>query len=550
MVHSTDRHTKFIFITGGVISSLGKGIAASSIGALLESRGLKISLVKMDPYINVDPGTMSPYQHGEVFVTDDGAETDMDLGHYERFTSARMTKNNNFTTGQVYDSVITKERAGEYLGRTVQVIPHITNEIKDNIRRVAEQDDLDIVIVEVGGTVGDIESLPFLEAIRQMRLELGHQNSLAIHLTLVPYIAAAGELKTKPTQHSVGKLREIGIQPEILVCRTEHPLPRELKEKISLFCNVEPKAVIEMRDVETIYEVPLALHREGLDQLIADRLNIWTRGSELVEWRKIVDLVKSPPGHVDIAVVGKYADFKESYKSLNEALIHGGIANQVSVRLHHYDSTTFETLEDCEVLADADGILVPGGFGNRGIEGKLKVIEFARTRQIPFFGICLGMQLSVVEFARNVLGLARANSREFDPETPHPVVDLMPEQQSVTEMGATMRLGGYPCVLEPGTMARELYGQAEIRERHRHRYEVNPDYVDRLGEGGMVLSGRSPDGRLVEVVELPGHPWFLACQFHPEFRSRPVAPHPLFAGFIEAALKRSRRGSDQAAETR
>ena len=533
------RDPKFIFITGGVISSLGKGIAASSIGALMESRGLKITLLKMDPYINVDPGTMSPFQHGEVFVTEDGAETDMDLGHYERFTHARMSRHNNFTTGQVYDTVIAKERAGEYLGRTVQVIPHITDEIKRMIRRVA--DGMDLVIVEVGGTVGDIESLPFLEAIRQLRLELGGQNSLCIHLTLVPYISAADELKTKPTQHSVQKLREIGIQPEIILCRTDRSLPQSLKDKICLFCNLEQGAVIEMKDVDsTIYEVPLALQRERLDELIAHRLNIWSRSAELADWSRIVGLAKNPGGVVDIAVVGKYVDLRESYKSLNEALIHGGFANGVKVNLCFYDSGSFEKDVGCTPLSQVDGILVPGGFGERGVEGKIQAVRYAREEKIPFFGICLGLQLAVIEYARHVLGLQGANSSEFDEKTPHPVIDLLPEQRNVTAKGATMRLGAYPARLKPGTLAHRLYGAEEIFERHRHRYEVNPDYLDRLQEGGLLLSGTSPDGRLVEVAELQDHPWFLGCQFHPEFKSRPASSHPLFAGFIRAALERRR----------
>ena len=530
--------TKYIFVTGGVISSLGKGIAASSIGALMESRGLKITLLKMDPYINVDPGTMSPYQHGEVFVTDDGAETDMDLGHYERFTTARMSRYNNFTTGQIYDAVISKERAGEYLGRTVQVIPHITDRIKYMIRRAAA--DVDLVIVEVGGTVGDIESLPFLEAIRQMRVELGYPNSLCLHLTLVPYIGTAGELKTKPTQHSVQKLREIGLQPDILLCRTDRSLPTAVKDKISLFCSVDRDAVIELKDARTIYEVPLALERERLDALIAQRLNIWSRAGELTEWKQIVELVEQPDAEVDIAVVGKYADFGESYKSLNEALIHGGFANRVRVNLRLFESGSFGDLDACGALADVDGVLVPGGFGERGVEGKIHAVRYAREQGLPLFGICLGLQLQVIEFARNVLGLHDANSSEFDPETAHPVIDLLPEQRDVTQKGASMRLGAFPCHLAAGSRAAKLYGRTEIMERHRHRYEVNPDYVGRLEEGGLRLAGRSPDGRLVEVVELDGHPWYLGCQFHPEFTSRPVAPHPLFAGFIRAALRRRR----------
>ena len=531
--------TKFIFVTGGVVSSLGKGLAAAAIGALLESRGLKVTLQKMDPYINVDPGTMSPFQHGEVFVTDDGAETDLDLGHYERFTHAPMSRKNNFTTGQIYDSVINKERQGEYLGGTVQVIPHITDEIKSMIRSAA--DGVDVVISEVGGTVGDIESLPFLEAIRQFRGDVGRGNVLYVHLTLVPYIATAGELKTKPTQHSVQKLREIGIQPDILLCRTDRSLSREIKDKIALFCNVESQAVITARDVDSIYEVPLSYHKEGLDALVVEGLNMWTRTPDLSVWEEILDRIRNPEHEVNIAVVGKYVGLIESYKSLNEALVHGGLAHKSKVNLVFVDSEQLEK-EDNGTLSKVDGILVPGGFGHRGTEGKIKAIEFAREEEKPFFGICLGMQLSVVEFARHVAGLKGANSSEFNPDTPHPVIDLLPEQRAIKYKGGTMRLGAYPCLLAEGTRAREAYGDSEISERHRHRYEFNSEYKDTLASSGLGISGTSPDGHLVEMVELSDHPWFVGCQFHPEFKSRPWKPHPLFSGFIGASLN-SKEGS-------
>ncbi|MDF1536946.1 MAG: CTP synthase [bacterium] len=532
--------TKFIFVTGGVVSSLGKGLASAAIGALMESRGLRVTIQKMDPYINVDPGTMSPYQHGEVFVTEDGAETDLDLGHYERFTRAPMSKKSNFTTGRVYDSVINKERQGEYLGGTVQVIPHITDEIKSMICQAA--DDVDLLICEVGGTVGDIESLPFLEAIRQFKGDVGRDNVIYIHLTLVPYIRTAGELKTKPTQHSVQKLREIGIQPDILLCRTDRNLDMDIKKKIALFCNVTPEAVITARDVDSIYQVPLVYHEEGLDQQIIEHLRMWTRSPDLKAWQGIVDKVTNPAHEVVIAVVGKYVSLVESYKSLNEALIHGGIANDSRVILRFVDSEELETREPADLLGEADGILVPGGFGHRGTEGKIRAARYAREEKVPYFGICLGMQLAVVEFARSVASLERANSSEFDEKTPHPVIDLLPEQRDVTDMGGTMRLGAYPCLLEEGTEARRLYGAGEISERHRHRYEFNPEYKDTLREKGLRISGTSPDGRLVEMIEHPDHPWFVGCQFHPEFKSRPWKPHPLFAGFIAAslALKRSR----------
>ncbi len=527
--------TKFIFVTGGVVSSLGKGLASAAIGALLESRGLRVAHQKMDPYINVDPGTMSPYQHGEVFVTDDGAETDLDLGHYERFTRCQTSRRSNFTTGRIYNSVITKERRGEYLGGTVQVIPHITDEIKSMIRDAAEG--VDVAIVEVGGTVGDIESLPFLEAIRQFKSDAGRDNVIYVHLTLVPYIKAAGELKTKPTQHSVQKLREIGIQPDILLCRTEKELSKGIKEKIGLFCNLEPEAVITAADVSSIYECPLAYHEEGLDDRVVEKLQMWTRNPDLARWEDIVHRVRNPLYEADIAVVGKYVALIESYKSLNEALVHGGLAHRSRVNLRYIDSEELEAGDIAQHLAGCDGILVPGGFGHRGVEGKVRAIRHAREKGIPFFGICLGMQLAVVEFARNLAGMAGANSSEFDPRNAFPVIDFMPDQRGVTEMGGTMRLGAYPCRLREGSLAASIYAVAEISERHRHRYEVNPALRGALEEKGLVVSGASPDGRLVEMVELPGHPHFIGCQFHPEFKSRPFDPHPLFASFIGASLR-------------
>jgi CTP synthase len=533
MVKRTKK-TKYLFVTGGVVSSLGKGLAAASMGALLENRGLEVTHVKLDPYINVDPGTMSPFQHGEVYVTDDGAETDLDLGHYERFTGAKMTRRNNYTTGRIYHSVIQKERRGEYLGKTVQVIPHITDEIKAVIREAAGE--ADIVIVEVGGTVGDIESLPFLEAIRQMKYDVGQENVVYAHLTLVPFIAAAGELKTKPTQHSVKELREIGIQPDILLCRSDREIAREMKDKIALFCNVDPSAVFTAKDVSSIYEVPLALHREGLDDKLAELFNIWSRAPRLERWEGIVEKVKNPKrGEVRIGVVGKYVELHESYKSLNEALVHGGIANDVRVRAEFIDSTRLEE-GDLSALEAVDAILVPGGFGVRGTEGKIRAVRYARENQVPFFGICLGLQMAVIEFARDVLGLAGANSLEFDEKTPHPVVTLMEQQKGVTEKGGTMRLGSYPCRLEPGTKARELYGADLIHERHRHRFEFHNGYRAQFEAAGMVFSGVNPDLGLVEMIELRDHPHFLGCQFHPEFKSKPFAPHPLFAGFVAAAL--------------
>ncbi len=531
--------TKFIFITGGVLSSLGKGLAAASIGALLESRGLKVTLQKLDPYINVDPGTMNPFQHGEVFVLDDGAETDLDLGHYERYTSARLTQRNNFTTGRIYYSVITKERRGDYLGGTVQVIPHITDEIKRNI--LAISDDADVAIIEIGGTVGDIEGLPFLEAIRQLKTDLGRENSLYIHLTLVPYIKTSEELKTKPTQHSVMKLREIGIQPDILICRTDQFLPPEIKAKIALFCNVDKDAVITAKDVESIYEVPLFFHQEGLDDKIVQLLNIWTRSPRLEKWQEIVNAIKNPRGAVDIAIVGKYVNLKDSYKSLNEALIHGGIANRCKVNLHYVDSEAVQKDGVEPFLQGADGVLVPGGFGERGIEGKIMAVRYAREMRVPFLGICLGMQLAVVEFARHVCGLEGANSSEFNAGTAHAVIALLPDQQTIVDKGGTMRLGAYPAVLKEGSLANQAYQDKQISERHRHRYEVNNNYRELLAEKGFIFSGLSPDGQLVEILELGDHPWFLGCQFHPELKSRPHTPHPLFREFIHAALKEKRK---------
>jgi CTP synthase len=527
--------TKFIFVTGGVVSSLGKGLASASIGALLESRGLKVTLLKMDPYINVDPGTMSPYQHGEVFVTDDGAETDLDLGHYERYVSTPMSRKNNFTTGQVYETVIAKERRGDYLGGTVQVIPHITDEIKRRIRAAAEGND--IAICEVGGTVGDIEGLPFLEAARQFGWDWGKENVLYVHLTLVPYIAAGGELKTKPTQHSVKELTGVGIQPDILLCRTDRLLDKKLKSKIAHFCNVEENAVITAKDVEWIYEVPLVFHQEGLDERIVEKLHIWTGAPNLKKWQRIVQTLKNPKESVRIAVVGKYMELKESYKSLLEALTHGGIANDARVELDCIEAENIEQSGVKGMLDRVDGILVPGGFGDRGSEGKIQAVRYARENRIPFFGICLGMQMAVVEFARNVCGLHGANSSEFDEKSPHPVIHLMETQKGIDTKGGTMRLGAYPGILQEDSLALKLYGKKKISERHRHRYEFNNSYRDLFVRNGMILSGLSPDGSLVEMVELKDHPWFLGCQFHPEFKSGPLDCHPLFKGFIKAALQ-------------
>jgi CTP synthase len=527
------KKTKYLFVTGGVVSSLGKGLSAASIGALLENRGLEVSHLKLDPYINVDPGTMSPFQHGEVYVTDDGAETDLDLGHYERFTSAKMTRKNNYTTGRIYQNVIQRERRGEYLGKTVQVIPHITDEIKAVIREAAGG--ADILIVEVGGTVGDIESLPFLEAIRQMKYDVGEENAVYAHLTLVPFIAAAGELKTKPTQHSVKELREIGIQPDLLLCRSDRDISREMKDKIALFCNVDPSSVFTALDVKSIYEVPLALHKEGLDDKLAELFNIWSRAPRLERWEAIVDKVKAPKhGEVRIGLVGKYVELAESYKSLNEALAHGGIASDVRVSQVFIDSTRLEE-GDLSELEKVDAILVPGGFGIRGTEGKILAVQYAREHKVPFFGICLGLQMAVIEMARNVLGLEGANSLEFDESSPHPVVTLMEGQKGVTDKGGTMRLGTYACALEEGTKARELYGKDVIEERHRHRFEFNNAYRAQFESAGMIFSGVNPDLGLVEMIEVNNHPHFIGCQFHPEFKSKPFAPHPLFAGFVKAA---------------
>ncbi|MCF8041566.1 MAG: CTP synthase [Desulfarculaceae bacterium] len=536
---------KFIFTTGGVLSSLGKGLASASIGALLEARGLTVVLQKLDPYVNVDPGTMNPFQHGEVYVTDDGAETDLDMGHYERFTHAKITKKCNYTTGSIYNSVITKERRGDYLGGTVQIIPHVTDEIKQAITNVVDGSDL--AIVEIGGTVGDIESLPFLEAIRQFRNDVGKENCLYIHLTLVPYIKSAGELKTKPTQHSVAELRRVGIQPDILLCRTEMPLDRGLKEKIALFCNVEPEAVITAVDVADIYEVPLKFHEQGLDEQVCRKLNIWTRTPKLDNWEELVYKLKNPAHEVTIAMVGKYVDLRESYKSLNEALCHGGVANNTHVNITYVDSEQVER-EGAGIIGEVDGILVPGGFGSRGVEGKIKAVQMAREQNIPYFGICFGMHMAVIEYARNVLGWKEAHSSEIDPNTPYPVIYLMREwfdfrsqqverRDELTEKGGTMRLGAYPCKLIETTLAHKAYKTEEISERHRHRYEFNNEFKDALAEKGLIVSGTSPDGELGEIVEMTDHPWFLGCQFHPEFQSRPMSPHPLFRDFIRAALR-------------
>jgi CTP synthase len=536
---------KLIFFTGGVVSSLGKGLAAASLGALLEARGLKVGMTKLDPYINVDPGTMNPYQHGEVYVTDDGAETDLDLGHYERFTNATVSKKSNYTTGKIYESVLNKERRGEYLGGTVQVIPHITNEIKSAILESLKN--IDVGIVEIGGTVGDIEGLPFLEAIRQLKSDLGKDNVIYVHLTLVPYLKAAGELKTKPTQHSVKELRAIGIQPDIIICRTEMPLNDDIKKKISLFCNVEKNSVITAIDVESIYEVPLNLHKEGLDDKVIEKLNIWTGAPKLDKWEKIVYLIKNPEGNVTIGLTGKYVELKESYKSLHEALVHGSIANNCKVNIKYIDSEKI-TSENCEEsFQDIDAILVPGGFGERGIDGKIEAIKHARINKIPFLGICLGMQLAVIEFARNVAGLSEAHSTEFNKRTKYPVIFLLEQwldqnrklqqRDESTALGGTMRLGAYPCVLEKKSFSYQAYKKEKIFERHRHRYEFNNDFKDILVEKGLKIVGQSPDEELVEIIELDNHPWFVGCQFHPEFKSKPVNPHPLFTAFLKAAIE-------------
>lgn len=539
--------TQFIFITGGVVSSLGKGIAAASLGAILEARGLKVTLIKLDPYINVDPGTMSPFQHGEVYVTHDGAETDLDLGHYERFIRTTMTKMNNFTSGRIYENVIKKERRGDYLGSTVQVIPHITNEIKRCIKMGA--DNVDVALVEIGGTVGDIESLPFLEAIRQIRMELGSKNTLFIHLTLVPYIATSGETKTKPTQHSVKELRSIGIQPDILICRSEQGLSEYDREKIALFSNVEKKAVISLPDAKSIYQIPMILNQEGLDDGVIERLGLEAKPADLSDWQKVVDAQFSPKTSIKIAIVGKYTELSDAYKSINESLMHAGIDTKTKVELVYFDADRL-TEEGTSLLKDVQGILVPGGFGHRGIEGKIKAIQYARENKIPFFGICLGMQTAVIEFARNVVGFTDANSTEFDKATSHPVIGLIQEWRSSdgrieqrdeqTDLGGTMRLGAYYCEVQPKTLARQVYGKDRIVERHRHRYEVNENYVKDFEKHGLVVSGRAADSTLVEMIELPSHPFFIACQFHPEFLSTPRNPHPLFVSFVKSASKSSR----------
>ncbi|TYT74335.1 CTP synthase [Desulfobotulus mexicanus] len=541
--------TKYIFVTGGVVSSLGKGLASASIGALLESRGLRVTIQKLDPYINVDPGTMSPFQHGEVFVTDDGAETDLDLGHYERFISVRMNRFSNFTTGKIYNAVIQKERRGEYLGGTVQVIPHITDEIKESIRRIGR--DVDVAIIEIGGTIGDIESLPFLEAIRQMRADEGKNNVVYIHLTLVPYIATAGELKTKPTQHSVKDLRAIGIQPDILLCRTDRLLSEDLKRKIGLYCNVSADCVITAKDVDCIYEVPIVYHHQRLDDKICDLLGIWARAPRLESWERIVHGFRNPESDVRIKIVGKYVDLADSYKSLNESLMHAGIANNAKIHFDFVDSETLTPENLPEKLSNGDGILVPGGFGKRGVEGKILAARYAREEKIPYFGICLGMQVAVIEYARNIAGLEKAHSTEFVPNTPDPVIHLITEWMNPrtgekeyrdirSEKGGTMRLGAYPCILKEETMAFAAYGNRDISERHRHRFEFNNAYRKALEDAGLVFSGVSPDGDLVEIVELEGHPWFVGCQFHPEFKSRPMDAHPLFRDFIAASLANKR----------
>ena len=538
---------KYIFVTGGVVSSLGKGVAASSIGCLLESRGFKVTLQKCDPYLNVDPGTMSPFQHGEVFVTEDGAETDLDLGHYERFTHAKLSRDNNWTTGRIYETILTKERRGDYLGKTVQVIPHVTDEIKATIRKVS--DEVDVVIVEIGGTVGDIESLPFLEAIRQMRLELGAENTLFVHVTLVPFIAAAGELKTKPTQHSVKEMLGIGIQPDILLCRSDRHIPSDLKKKIALFCNVAEACVISMEDVDTIYAVPVELSREGLDAQILRHLKLEERPSDMRPWLDLVYRMHNPAGEIRIAVVGKYVQLEDAYKSLREALLHGGLAHNHKTVLEWIEAEEITSPEVAEArLRGYDGILVPGGFGKRGIQGMINTIQFARESKIPYFGICLGMQCATVEYARDVAGLKQADTTECDPQAPHRVIYKLRELLGVDEMGGTMRLGAWPCKLEPGSFAAKAYGKTEISERHRHRYEFNRDYEKTLVAAGLRITGRTPDENYVEIIEAPEHPWFLGCQFHPEFKSKPLEPHPLFAAFIGAALEHKKARSRSVSE--
>ncbi|MBC8520080.1 MAG: CTP synthase [Gammaproteobacteria bacterium] len=549
--------TRYIFITGGVVSSLGKGIAAASLGAILEARGLKVTMMKLDPYLNVDPGTMSPFQHGEVFVTEDGAETDLDLGHYERYIRTKMTKNNNFTAGQIYDSVLKKERRGDYLGATVQVIPHVTDEIKKSIiaGAASADEDIDIALVEIGGTVGDIESLPFMEAIRQLGLEVGHERALYVHLTLLPWISVAGELKTKPTQHSVKELRSIGIQPDILVCRSDRPIPQGERKKIALFTNVEEKAVFSAVDVESIYQIPMLLHQQGMDEIVASKFRLDLPEADLSEWEHVVNNQQNPQYEVTIGMVGKYMDLTEAYKSLSESLIHAGIHTDTKVRIQYLDS---EDLEKCDIscLDGLDAILVPGGFGKRGVEGKIAAVQFARENKIPYLGICLGMQVAVIEYARHMASMDGAHSTEFEPNTPYPVVALVTEWLSAdgsveqrnedSDLGGTMRLGGQECQLAEGSLVRQLYGEDKIVERHRHRYEVNSQLVARLEDAGMIFSGRSADGELVEMVELKDHPWFVACQFHPEFTSTPRDGHPLFSGFVSAALQYHKRTSEKA----
>jgi CTP synthase len=536
------QQTRYIFVTGGVVSSLGKGLAAASVGRLLEARGFKVTLMKLDPYLNVDPGTMSPFQHGEVYVTEDGTEADLDLGHYERFCSTVTTRDHNLTSGRIYDTVIKKERKGEYLGATVQVIPHVTDEIKAGILKIAK--DVDVVIVEVGGTVGDIESQPFLEAIRQFRQEVGPRNAINVHLTLVPFIAASGELKTKPTQHSVKELRAIGIQPDILLCRTDRILPPELKRKIALFTNVTEDAVITAKDVETIYEVPLVLSQEGLDEIIVKLLDLPFSKKKMQDWQGLVEKVKNPRGRLRIGLVGKYVSYEDSYKSLSEALVHGGLANGLTVEFDWVEADAISDYELDRRLDDVDGILVPGGFGIRGVEGMVKAAEYARTRKVPYFGICLGMQIAVIEIARNLCGWKDADSTEFNNDTRHKVFVKLRELEGVEDLGGTMRLGSYPCRLSPGSRAARAYGASEIRERHRHRYEFNPEFRKGMEERGLLFTGLSPDGKLVEIVEFGDHPWFLACQFHPEFKSKPMSPHPLFRDFIAAAHSHARSGRE------
>jgi CTP synthase len=539
---------KYIFVTGGVVSSLGKGLAAASLGCLLESRGLKVNLMKFDPYLNVDPGTMSPFQHGEVFVTDDGAETDLDLGHYERFTHARLSRDNNWTTGRLYEQIIMKERRGDYLGKTVQVIPHVTNEIKAATKRCAQ--DVDVLLVEIGGTVGDIESLPFIEAIRQMRQELGRENTLFVHVTLVPFIAAAQELKTKPTQHSVKELLSVGIQPDILLCRTDRFLSKDIKSKIALFCNVEEEAVVTAKDVASIYEVPIVFAHEEVDTLAMRYLHLQAKQRDLSKWEDLVHRVYNPKDVVKIGIVGKYVEYEDSYKSLKEALVHGALAHNLKMELNWVEAEGLEAADESDKsyesqLEGYDGILVPGGFGKRGIEGMLTAIRYAREKQVPYFGICLGMQTACIEFARNVCGLTDANSSEFDPATPHRVIYKLRELRGVEELGGTMRLGAWPCKIEPGTLANRVYGQTEISERHRHRYEFNREYEETLVAGGLRISGATPDGTYVEMIEIPRHPYFIACQFHPEFKSKPLEPHPLFKSFVGASYAYGQRRKEQ-----